>query len=96
MLFIGKEGSSTVSRSFPVLAVACLGGLLTSLVAGFMLASWAVAGIVPAYAKPPAIAQLEPRVVPPTNGWHEAGYERIGLWEQASADRAYAAGSSRL
>jgi hypothetical protein len=79
----------------PILAVACLGGVLASLLAGFMLASWTVAGIMPGYAAPPAVARLEPRIVAPSDSWREAGYDRIGLWEQPRAD-GYAEGSSRL
>ncbi len=83
-----------MSRTFPVIAVACLGGLFLSLMAGFLLASWTVAGITPAYAAPPVIARAESRIV--TDGWRDAGYERIGLWEQPRADMLQAAGSSRL
>lgn len=83
-----------MSRTFPVIAIASLGGLFLSLMTGFLLASWTFAGITPAYAAPPVIARDEPRIV--TDGWREAGYERIGLWEQPRADMLQAAGSSRL
>ncbi len=83
-----------MSRTFPLLMIIAVAGAMCSLVAGFLLASWTVAGITPAYAAPPVIAQSEPRIV--TNGWREAGYERIGLWEQPRADTLQAAGSSRL
>lgn len=83
-----------MSRSLPMIALASLAGVFASLMAGFLLASWAIAGIVPAYAAPPAIAQSEPGMV--TDGWREAGYDRIGLWEQPRADTVQAAGSSRL
>jgi hypothetical protein len=71
-----------------------LGGLIVSMLAGFLLASWTVSGIVPAYAAPP-FARSEARIAAPTDGWREAGYERIGLWEQPRAGD-YAEGSSRL
>ena len=85
-----------MSRTFPVLAIASLGALITSLLAGFLLASWVFTGIVPAHAAPPVIAALDSQAAPGTNSWHEAGYERIGLWEQPQAADLYAAGSSRL
>ncbi len=47
-----------MSRTFPVLAIASLGALITSLVAGFLLASWVFTGIVPAHAAPPVIAAV--------------------------------------
>lgn len=81
-------------RTFPVMALAGGAGLLVSLVTGFLLASWTIAGIIPAYATPPLIAQSEPQIV--TDGWREAGYDRIGLWEQPRAEMLQAAGSSRL
>lgn len=84
-----------MSRSFPLLAVVMLIGLIASLLAGFLLASWAVAGIVPAYAAPPAFARSGPRADPAADGWRDAGYERIGLWEQPQVTRQ-ADGSSRL
>ncbi|MDF2493676.1 hypothetical protein [Sphingomonas sp.] len=85
-----------MSRTFPVLAIASLGALIASLVAGFLLASWVFTGIVPAHAAPPLIAGLDTQGVPGTNSWHEAGYDRIGLWEQPRAADLYAAGSSKL
>lgn len=81
-------------RTFPVMALTGLAGLIISLMAGFLLASWTIAGIIPAYAAPPSMASSEPRIV--TDGWREAGYERIGLWEQPRAEALQAAGSSRL
>ena len=53
-----------MSRTFPVLAIASLGALITSLVAGFLLASWVFTGIVPAHAAPPVIAALDSQAVP--------------------------------
>lgn len=81
-------------RTFPVMALAGMAGLLVSLVTGFLIASWTIAGIVPAYASPPAIERAEPQMVADT--WREAGYDRIGLWEQPRAEMLQAAGSSRL
>jgi len=67
------------------------------MLAGFLLASWAIAGITPAYAVPPAVsssvASMESDLVAP-DSWREAGYARIGLWEEP-AD-LHADGSSRL
>ena len=71
-------------RTFPVMALAGLVGLLVSLVTGFLLASWTIAGIIPAHAAPPAFAASEPE--PATDRWREAGYDRIGLWEQPRAE----------
>jgi hypothetical protein len=95
MMFDGQEGRTDVSRSFPLLAVMMLIGAAASLVAGFLLASWAVAGIVPAYAAPPAFARADPRDDAAADRWREAGYERIGLWEQPQVNDQ-ADGSSRL
>lgn len=81
-----------MSRTFPLFAVLFLGGLFVSLLGGFLLASWTVAGIIPAYAAPPSLAQAAPSI---DDGWRGAGYERIGLWEEPRAEDLYA-GSSRL
>lgn len=83
-----------MARTLPMMALAGLAGLFVSLMAGFLLASWTIAGIIPAYAAPPIIAASEPVIV--TDGWREAGYDRIGLWEQPRAEALQAAGSSRL
>lgn len=84
-----------MARTFPLFAVGLLGGVIVSMLAGFMLASWAIAGITPAYAAPPTFARSEPRVIG-TDSWREAGYDRIGLWEQPDAADLHAEGSSRL
>ncbi len=95
MLFIQNERRPDVSRTFPMIAFACLSGVFFSLLSGFFLASWTIAGIIPAHAVPPTLAQSDPpRIV--TDGWREAGYERIGLWEQPRVADPYAVGSSRL
>ena len=94
MLFTFHEGRAVVLRTFPVMALIGVAGLLVSLMVGFLLASWTVAGIVPAHAAPPAFASSEPQTI--TDKWREAGYERIGLWEQPRAEALQAAGSSRL
>ncbi|WBH17209.1 hypothetical protein [Sphingomonas radiodurans] len=85
-----------MSRTFPLFAVMVIGGLIVSMLAGFLLASWALAGITPAYAAPPTFARSEPRIVTPTDRWREAGYARIGLWEEPQANDGYTDGSSRL
>ena len=84
-----------MERTFPLLVVGLLGGLLASLLAGFLLASWAIAGIAPAYAAPPAASEYSQRSAS-EDSWREAGYERIGLWEQPRIVGDYADGSSRL
>lgn len=83
-----------MERTLPLLIVGLLGGLLASLLAGFLLASWALAGIAPAYAAPPIAHEDSQRTVS-QDSWREAGYERIGLWEQPRIGD-YAEGSSRL
>lgn len=85
-----------MARTFPLFVVSLVGGLIVSLLAGFLLASWTVAGIVPAYAAPPALAREEPRRIMPDDSWREAGYARIGLWEEPRFDPDQADGSSRL
>ena len=85
-----------MSRTFPFFAVLFMGGLIVSMLAGFLLASWAMAGITPAYGAPPALAASQLRIASPNDGWREAGYSRIGLWEEPQLEAAYADGSSRL
>ena len=70
-----------MSRNAPAMLVAVLSGLCTSLLAGLFIASWTVGGIQPAYAAPPRVERDPPHLVAPTDGWREAGYERMGLWE---------------
>ncbi len=81
-------------RTFPTMILAGLAGMFVSLMAGFLLASWTIGGISPAYAAPPSFASSDPVIV--TDGWREAGYDRIGLWEEPRADMLQADGSSRL
>lgn len=83
-----------MTRALPLFVVLILGASVVSMLAGFLLASWTLAGIAPAYAAPAAFARSEPRVA--AKGWREAGYARIGLWEQPEAETHHAEGSSRL
>ena len=101
MMLGSGEGRPVVARTFPLYAVGFLGGLVVSMLAGFLLASWAIAGITPAYAVPPAVsssnvpgvASMDSSLAAP-DSWREAGYARIGLWEEPSD--LHADGSSRL
>ena len=81
-----------MSRTFPVYALLLLGTMITSVLAGFLLASWTVGGIAPAHAAPPTLARSEPIAF--DDSWRAAGYARIGLWEEPTV--GHAAGSSRL
>lgn len=83
-----------MARTFSVFALLMLGTVITSVLAGFLLASWTVAGIAPAYAAPPTLEQSDAREAAVTDSWREAGYARIGLWDESVPD--HAAGSSRL
>jgi len=45
------------SRNIPTMIVAVLGGVLVSMLAGLLLASYAVVGVMPTYSPQPAIRQ---------------------------------------
>ncbi|UVO51970.1 hypothetical protein M0208_16165 [Sphingomonas sp. SUN019] len=68
------------------LIVAGLSGALASMAGGFLIASYTISGITPAYATPPRPERMTARVVPPSDDWREANYRHIGLWDEPVPD----------
>jgi hypothetical protein len=72
--------------ALPALTVAVLTGALASIMGGFLIASYTISGITPAYVAPPRPERLTARVVSPSDDWREANYRHIGLWDEPVLD----------
>jgi hypothetical protein len=78
----GKSAMPRPTANMPALALAVVSGALTSMASGFLIASYTISGITPAYVAPPRPERLTARVVPPSDDWREANYRHIGLWDE--------------
>jgi hypothetical protein len=88
--FRPEEGRVALSRPKPnhaALIVAGLSGALASMAGGFLIASYTISGITPAYVAPPRPDRQSARIVPPDD-WRDANYRRIGMWDESALERS--------